>query len=112
MLALNLTLGQAAEPTTAAALRAQVATAGRLTVRVDLRAPALAAGAGNAAAADDLEQTAQDLLFTLPAGSYDAVERAAGSASLTLRVDAAGLDARLGSPWAARVAAGGTPASP
>jgi len=90
------------------ALREQVAAAGWVTVRVDLRAPGSAAGAGSTAATEDLEQTAQDLLFTLPAGSYDAVEHAAGSAILTLRVDAAGLDALLGTPWAARVAAAGT----
>jgi hypothetical protein len=103
MLALNLTLGQAAEPTNAAALRDQVDAAVWLAVRVDLRVPA------PAAAQDDLEQTTQDLLFALPAGSYDAVARAAGSASLTLRVDAAGLDALLLSPWAASVATGSNP---
>jgi len=79
-----------------------VAAAGWVTVRVDLRAPAVVA-------AEDLEQTAKDLLFTLPVGSYDGVKRAADSASMTLRVDAAGLDALLGSPWAASVAAAGTP---
>jgi len=108
-LALSLALGRVAAglPTPAAAamssaapLRAHVGAAGWVTVRVDLRA---------AASAEDLEQRAQDLLFALPAGSYDAVERAAGSASLTLRVDAAGLDALLGSPWAASVAATDTP---
>ncbi len=101
LLVLSLTLGQAgAGPTgpTAAALRDQVAAAGWLPVRVELRA---------STAADDLEQTAQDLLFALPAGSYHAVARTAGSASLALRVDAAGLDVLLGSPWAAAVAAGG-----
>ncbi len=112
MLVLSLALGQAAAgltapgdtaATTAAALRAQVAAAGWLTVRVELRAPVAVA------AADDLEQTVQDLLFAFPAGSYDAVERAAGSASLTLRVDAAGLDALLLSPWAVSVAAAGNP---
>ncbi|WP_295612432.1 hypothetical protein [uncultured Lamprocystis sp.] len=112
VLVLSLALGQAAAgltapgaavPTSADALRAQVAAAGWVTVRVDLRAPA------SVAAADDLEQTVQDLLFALPAGFYDAVERAAGSASLTLRVDVAGLDALLRSPWAANVAAGGNP---
>jgi len=104
-LALSLALGQAAAGLTvpaaaamssAAALRAQVGAAGWVIVRVALRVPATAA--------EDLEQTAQDLLFALPAGSYDGVERAAGSASLTVRVDAAGLDALLGSPWAASVA--------
>jgi len=108
-LALSLALGQAAAGLTApgdaavssaAALRDHVAAPGWVTVRVELRAPP---------PTDDLEQTAQDLLFALPAGSYDTVERAAGSASLTLRVDAAGLDALLGSPWAASVAAADTP---
>ncbi len=112
ILVLRLALGQAAAGLTvpggvaangADALRAQVAAAGWVTVRVELRAPAAVA------AADDLERTAQDLLFALPAGSYDGVERAAGSASLKLRVDAAGLDALLGSPWAASVAAIGNP---
>ena len=114
---LVLSLGQAvagltapgdAVPTNADALRAQVAAAGWVTVRVELGAPTAAA---SAAVADDLEQTVQDLLFTLPAGSYDAVKRAAGSASLMLRVDAAGLNALLGSAWAAAVsvAAGGNP---
>jgi hypothetical protein len=107
MLTLSLALGQAAAGLTAPgdtaassadALRAQVAAVGWVTVRVEL----------GASGSDDLEQTAQDLLFALPAGSYDGVERAAGSASLTLRVDAAGLDALLGSPWAA-VTASGTP---
>ncbi len=101
-LVLSLALGQVAAgntaSTSAAALRDQVAAAGRLTVRVDL-----------SAAADELEQTVQDLLFSLPAGSYDEVQRTAGSASLTLRVDTIGLDALLGSPWAASVAAGGNP---
>jgi hypothetical protein len=55
------------------------------------------------------EQTTQDLLFALPARSYDGVERAAGSASLTLRADAAGLDALLFSPLAAAVAAAVNP---
>jgi len=108
-LALSLALGQAAAGLTApaaaavssaAALRTQVGAAGWVTVRVDLRAPSVS---------DDLEQTAQDLLFALPAGSYDTVARTAGSASLTVRVDAAGLDALLLSPWAAAVTAGGTP---
>ncbi len=103
MLALNLAQGQAAEPTNPAALRDQVAVVGWLALRVELRAPE------QAAAADNLEQTAQDLLFALPAGSYDGVQRAAGSASLTLRVDAAGLDALLLSPLAATVAAAGNP---
>ncbi len=107
--ALTLALGQAtagltapaaAAVSSAAALRAQVGAAGWVTVRVALRA---------SSASDDLEQTAQDLLFTLPAGSYDGVTRAAGSASLTVRVDAGGLDALLGSPWAASVAAADTP---
>ncbi len=71
------------------AQRAHVAAAGWVTLRVALRAPA---------AAEDLEQTAQDLLFALPTGSYDTVARAAGSASLTVRVDAVRLDALLGSP--------------
>jgi hypothetical protein len=111
LLTLSLALGQAAAgltaPGAAAAthadsLRAQVAAAGWVTVRVEMGAP-------ERAAADDLEQAAQDLLFTLPAGSYDTVERAASAASLTLRVDAAGLDALLGSPWAAAVTANGTP---
>ncbi len=101
--AAGLTAPGDAAATPAATLRAQVATAGWLTVRVELRAPVAVA------ATDDLEQTVQDLLFALPAGSYDAVERAAGSASLTLRVDAAGLDALLGSPWAVSVAAADTP---
>ncbi len=107
ILTLSLALDQAAAGSTAPgtavvgtadALRAQVAAAGWVTVRVELRAPAAVA------AADDLEQTMQDLLFTLPAGSYDGVARAAGSASLTLRVDTTGLDVLLGSPWAASVA--------
>jgi len=111
-LILILTLGQAAAgltapgdavPTNADALRAQVAAAGWVTVRVEVRAPAAVA------ATDDLEQAAQDLLFALPAGSYDGVERAAGSASSTLRVDATGLDALLRSPWAASVSAAGNP---
>jgi len=115
LLTLSLALGQAAAgltapgdaaATNAAALREQVAVAGWVTVRVDLRAPGSAAAA---ASEDDLEQTAQDLLFTLPAGSYDAVAHAAGSASMTLRVDAAGLDTLLGSPWAVSVAAADTP---
>jgi len=111
ILVLSLALGQAAAGLTApgdaaapqaAALRAQVAAAGWVTVRVDLRASAVVA-------AEDLEQTAKDLLFALPVGSYDGVKRAADSASMTLRVDAAGLDALLGSPWAMSVAAAGNP---
>jgi hypothetical protein len=106
ILTLTPGLGQAAEPPNAAALRDQVAAAGWLTVRVDLRAPAQTARAATAADQDDLEQTAQDLLFALPAGSYDGVRRTAGSASLTLRVNAAGLDALLLSPLATVAAAG------
>jgi hypothetical protein len=100
-LVLSLVLGQVAAgdivATSAAVLREQAAAAGSVSVRVDLRA------------AEDLEQTAEDLLFALPAGSYDAVQRTTGSSSLTLRVDAAGLDALLGSPLAAAVAVGGNP---
>ncbi|WP_020505794.1 RCC1 domain-containing protein [Lamprocystis purpurea] len=115
LLTLSLVLGQAAAgltapddaaATNAAALRAQVAAAGWVTVRVDLRASEQAAAAP--VVEDDLEQTVQDLLFALPAGSYDGVQRTAGSARLTLRVDPAGLDALLGSPWAATVAAADT----
>jgi len=115
LLTLSLALGQAAAGLTvpgdaaathAAALRAQVAAAGWVTVRVDLHASEQTAAAP---VEDDLEQTAQDLLFALPAGSYDTVERAAGSDSLTLRVDAAGLDALLGSPWTVSLAAADTP---
>jgi len=111
ILVLSLALGQAAAglavpgdaaATHGAALRAQVVAAGWVTVRVDLRAVA------SVAAAEDLEQTAQDLLFALPVGSYEVVEGGADSASLALRVDAAGLDALLGSPWAAAVTTGGT----
>jgi hypothetical protein len=116
LLTLSLALGQAAAGLTAAgdaaathaaALRAQVAAAGWVTVRVDLHASEQTAAAP--VVEDDLEQTAQDLLFALPAGSYDTVERAAGSDSLTLRVDAAGLDALLGSPWTVSLAAADTP---
>ncbi len=104
ILTLSPVLGQAAAGLTApaAALRDQVAAAGWLTVRVDLRAPPQTAGAMTAADQDDLEQTAQDLLFALPVGSYDGVQRTAGAASLTLRVDATGLDALLGSPLVTR----------
>jgi len=115
LLTLSLALGQAAAgltvpgdaaATQAAALRDQVAAAGWVTVRVDLRASEQAAAAP--VVEDDLEQTAQDLLFALPVGSYEVVEGGADSASLALRVDAAGLDALLGSPWAAAVTTGGT----
>ena len=102
--AAGLTAPAAAAPANAAALREQVDAAGWLAVRVDLRAPASGATAATAAAQEDVEQMAQDLLFTLPAGSYEGVARTPGSTSLTLWVDADGLEALLGSPWAAAVA--------
>jgi len=71
------------------------------TVRVNL---------GAAAGADDRAQTVQDLLFALPTGSYDGVTQAADGVGLTLRVDAAGLEALLDSPWAAAVTAADAPA--
>jgi alpha-tubulin suppressor-like RCC1 family protein len=81
---------------------------------VELRQPADAAATGDAAQAalvrEDLERTAQDLLFGLPAGSYDAVQLEADSPSLTLRVDAAGLDELLVSPLLTAVAAAVNPA--
>ncbi len=86
---------------------------GGLRVQVELRRPADAAAAGDAAQAailrEDLEQTAQDLLFALPDGSWNSVQRAAGATSLTLRVDAAGLDELLVSPLAVAVAAASNP---
>ncbi|WP_295446853.1 RCC1 domain-containing protein, partial [uncultured Thiodictyon sp.] len=96
---------------TAAALRDQVARDGWVRVGVDLRQPGDAVApldaAHTAIRQDDLERTAQDLLFALPDGSYEALPRVTGAPSLTLRVDAAGLDALLASPLVAAVAAGG-----
>ena len=95
------------------ALREWVARDGWVRVQVDLRQPAgdavPPAATQAAIQSDDLGQTAQDLLFALPAGSYDAVQRIAGSSSLTLRVDAAGLDELLVSPLVAAVAAASNP---
>ncbi len=87
---------------TGEALREQAAREGWVRVRVDLRQPedgTLPQVATRAAIPqDDFEHSAQDLLFALPAGSYDSVQREVGSSSLTLRVDAAGLDELLVSP--------------
>ncbi|MBP9603282.1 MAG: hypothetical protein KBE53_04300, partial [Chromatiaceae bacterium] len=130
MLVLNLSLGHAraqdspevtgmapgawSEPngsaTTDEALREQVAQDEWLEVRVELRQPeGDAPEPGDTAQAailqDELEWTAQDLLFALPVGSYDRVQRERGSPGLTLRVDAAGLDELLVSPWVAAVTA-------
>jgi len=94
-------------------LRELLARDGSVQVQVDLRLPGdPAAPRDDAAQAlwqEDLDQAAQDLLFALPAGSYDSVLREPGSSTLTARVDAAGLDNLLVSPLAAAVAAAGNP---
>ena len=126
VLVLNLSLGQGVIQDTFAAtgtdpvagfgpaatdetLRERVARDGWLRVQVELRQPADAAATGDAAQAalvrENLERTAQDLLFGLPAGSWDSAQREPGGTSLTLRVDAAGLDELLASPLVAAVAA-------
>ena len=94
---------------TGEALREQVARDGWVQVRVELRPSEDAPQSGDAAQAaslqDAVERTAQDLLFALPAGSYDTVQREPGSPGLALRVDAAGLDELLVSPLVAAVTA-------
>ncbi len=96
---------------TAAALREQVARDEWVQVQVELLQPEVTATPQGVAKAklqpDELAQMAQDLLFALPAGSFGSMQRAAGSTTLTLRVDAAGLDGLLASPLVAAVAAAG-----
>ncbi len=99
-------LGQlwaAAEPEPTEALRAQAARDGQ--VQVEVRLPD-AAATDPAGRQEDLDRAAGDVLFALPDGSYQALPRVTGSASLDLRVDAAGLDALLASPLVAGVSAG------
>lgn len=75
----------------------QVEVSGKAWVRVDLRVPAVLPerldDAQRLLWTDELEQVAQDLLATLPTGSYEAVDRPAEVASLTLQVDSVGLAA-------------------
>jgi hypothetical protein len=77
-------------------LREQVAIDGWVQVRVDLRQPE--GRAPTDIREDDLEGMAKALLFALPLGSYATVQGEAGSSSVTLWVDAAGLDQLLGMP--------------
>ena len=115
MLVLGLPLGRGLTQEAAAdsALNALVVRDGAVRVRVDLRLsggpPALRDPAAEALWQQDLDQTAQDLLFALPAGSYDSVLHEPGSPVLILRVDAAGLDGLLASPLAVVVAVAGNP---
>ncbi|WP_295449699.1 CARDB domain-containing protein, partial [uncultured Thiodictyon sp.] len=114
-LLLSLAVGDAPAQTPAAtdaALRAWVARDLWLRAQVDLVLP------GNPAVPRDatqealwqaaLDQTAQNLLLALPAGSYDSVLRLAGTSSLSVRVNAAGLDGLLTSPLVVAVAAAAT----
>jgi subtilisin family serine protease len=75
----------------------QIAVSGKAWVRVDLRVPAVAVErldeAQRTTWLNELEQTTQDLLSTLPAGSFEETTRPAEFSSLTLRVDQVGLDA-------------------
>ncbi|WP_158308354.1 choice-of-anchor D domain-containing protein [Thiocapsa marina] len=95
------------------ALRERVAREGWMRVRVDLIQSARLSVPSDAVESgileDQLERTTQDLLFALPAGSYEAVHRDADSPTLTLRVDAVGLDELLVSPLVANVDAAGIP---
>ncbi len=95
------------------ALRERVAREGWVRVRVDLIQSAKLSVPSDAVEAgileDQSERTTQDLLFALPAGSYEAVHRDADSPTLTLRVDAVGLDELLVSPLVVNVGAAGIP---
>ncbi|WP_295446330.1 hypothetical protein [uncultured Thiodictyon sp.] len=123
-LALGLTLGRdslAATTATAAAptagpltaatdgvLRDRVTRDGWVKVKVDLVQPSTTGAPPDPALLQaDLDQAAKDLLFALPPGAYDSLLHVPGSAGLTLRVDAAGLDGLLASPLVAAVAAAG-----
>ena len=88
---------------TAKALRERTEREGQVRVRVTLRQSKSLAQAS--VLENDLQRTAQDLLFALPSGTYAAVQPEANSSALTLRVDAAGLDELLASPLVASVAA-------
>jgi len=100
-----------ASAATDAALRERVARDGWVKVQVDLPASATAAAPldpiQTALDQADLDQAVKDLLFALPPGSYDSLLHVPGSARLTLRVDAAGLDELLASPLAAAVVLAG-----
>jgi hypothetical protein len=94
-------------------LREQVARDGWVRVRVDLHASgpgtAPAAAGSPAIREDDLEHTMQDVLFAMPLGSYKNPQRETHSTTLTLQVDAAGLDALLVAPAIAAVVAAEPP---
>ncbi len=98
---------------TAEALREQVARDGTVRVRVELRVPAVTTTRLSVAQRgiwlSDLDQAAQGLLVELPAGTAEAEPRAADASSLTLSVNAAGLEQLLVSPSAAAVTAASNP---
>ncbi len=81
----------------------QVAADGWVDVQVDLGTQDIQT-TSPALHEEDLERSEQDLLFALPEGSYSEVQRSDGSSTLTLRVDAAGLDAFMIAPEATSIA--------
>ncbi|MBK1644914.1 hypothetical protein CKO25_09675 [Thiocapsa imhoffii] len=105
-----------AEPSESAiaSLLDEARAAGWVRVQVELQASGLGAFAGDEAAiaayAEDLDQQAANLLFSLPAGSYSVVQRLAGSTTLTLEVNDAGLEYLLVAPMVVAVAQAGPPA--
>jgi hypothetical protein len=103
--------GKGAQVPIAKRLREDVNTDGSVLVRVDLRLPMVATDRLDALQREtwlsDLEQATEDLLAELPTGTYSDVQRATDSASINLRVDAAGLEQLLASPSVASIAAAG-----
>ncbi len=81
----------------------------RVTLRSPLDTPALATEADLETRQAHLAWLEEDLLFSLPEGSYEAVERALEASQLTLRVTKAGLDEVLTSPLVLAVTAAGNP---
>jgi hypothetical protein len=80
-------------------LRSQITPDGWARIRVELLVPDLGSVTDDATLLvqreETIEQTELDLLFALPPGSYQRVQRPVGTTELILRVNTAGLDAAL-----------------
>ena len=83
-------------------LRAQLAVQGTAWVRVDVASIA-PESMPSAAWLSEVEQRATDVLASLPAGSYRALDRPRASPSLTLQIEAPALEVLERSPWVTAV---------